>query len=164
MTIKAKNIRVEIGEIPKEKVNGIVYFESIEEMNNILSPKRLELINAVKMKNPESIYDLAKMLKRDQGNVTKDVNLLAKHGFLELEEVKDGERTKVKPTYEKGGIELMIKFGAGAFGIAKDFLENVSEEFKGEKLRKNKDYTQQQFKKTLKPIQKAARKFADKLD
>lgn len=163
MKIKAKNIRVEIGAIPEKKEEGIAYFESFGELNKILTPKRLELIDVIKLKNPESIYELAKLLKRDQGNVTKDVNILHQKGFLELTKNKEGERTKVQPTFDKGGIEFMIKLGAGAFGIAKDILEDISSEFKEDKLSENKMEIKNKIKKTSNSIADNIKKFADDL-
>ena len=161
MSIKTKNIRIEIGEIPEKKKEGVAYFESFDKMNKILTPKRLELMEVVKARKPDSIYELAKILKRDQGNVTKDVNILSKYGFLELDKTKEGERTKIKPTLESGGIELMIKFGAGAFGIAKEILEDVSKEFNGEKLIDNREYIRNKIKKTTDSIADNIKKFTD---
>lgn len=164
MSIQIKRIKVEVGAIPKKKNKDIIYFSSFEEMNKVLTSSRVEILNAIKEHNPESIYELAKILEKDQSNITKDVNLLEKYGFLEIEKKKKGERITSKPNFEGDSIEMVIKMGAGMFGMAKGALENISKEFKEDKLNKNKEYTRKQLRKALKPFKEVAQKIVDELD
>lgn len=164
MAIRAKKIKVEIGEIPKTKEKGVVYFASFEDMNKVLTSKRIEVLETIKEKNPESIYELAQILNKDQGNVTKDVKILEKNGFVEIQKQKTGERVSSKPFVEVDSIEMVVKLGAGFFGMTKDTLTKVSKEFKGEKLVENKKYTKKKFKQTLNPVKKASKKIYDALD
>ncbi len=164
MTLQAKQIRVEVGEIPKEKRDGVIYFKDFEEMNKILNAQRVKILETIKKEKPESIYQLAQMLSRDQGNVTKDVNLLHEYGFIEITKTSEGKRTKSVPEFEEEGIEMIIKFGAGMFGIAKDAFAEASEEFKDENLKKNQQYTKEKIAKTLKPLKNTVKKFAEEFD
>ncbi|MBR9691898.1 hypothetical protein GOV06_03865 [Candidatus Woesearchaeota archaeon] len=164
MAIKAKTIRVEVGEIPKKKKEGVIYFSNFEEMNKVLNSRRIELLEIIKREKPDSIYHLASLVNRDQGNVTKDVNLLNKHGFIEIIKVKEGNRTKSEPTLDSEGIEMIIKLGAGAFGLAKETFEQVSKEFKDDNLKQNTEQVKKKYKNLIKPLKKTVKKVAKKFD
>lgn len=167
MALRASTLRVEVGPIPAKKKKDTIYFATYEDMAKVLTPNRVELLETIKKKNPESIYELAKLVGRDQGNVTKDVNLLQKEGFIKIEKTKEG-REKAEPKVEEEGIEMLIKFGAGVFGIAKDAFEEVSQEFSDKNLEKNKKYIKENFKETyegaMKPIKGAVKKVAKEFD
>ena len=164
MGINAKNVRVEINTNPKKREKDVIYFENFEEMIKVLTPSRVELIEAIKKHHPKSIYQLAIILKRDQGNVTKDVNILKKYRFIEVNESKEGDRKKFEPKVESEAIEMIVKLGAGTFGIAKDIVEDISGEFKDQKLEENKKYAKQEYKKMVKPIKETVKKVAREFD
>lgn len=44
-----------------------VYFTSLEAARNLLTPRRLALLRAIRAQRPESIYSLAKIVGRDLG-------------------------------------------------------------------------------------------------
>jgi predicted transcriptional regulator len=168
MAIHATNLRVEVGPVPAQRRKGVIYFRSFEEMSKVLTPSRVELLEAIRRAQPESIYELAQTVKRDQGNVTKDVRLLERHGFVEIIRTKDGGRNKSAPRMEKEAIEMVIKLGAGAFGIAKETFEEVSGEFKGKKLEENTQYVRKKGKDAVEPVKKAVKdavkRVADEFD
>lgn len=164
MVIHAKNVRVEVGNIPKKRKEGVIYFSDFEEMNKVLNPRRMELLNIIKQRKPESIYELANMAERDQGNVTKDINILSKYGFVHIQKKKEGNRFKSEPIFESEGIEMIIKIGAGAFGFAKEAIEKVSDEFRDENLNKNKEFTKNTIRKGMRPMKNIAKKIAEELD
>ena len=164
MAIKAKNIRVEVGPIPKNKKPNVIYFSNYEDMNKVLNSGRIELLNIIKKEKPESIYQLATLANRDQGNVTKDINLLKKHGFIDIIKTKEGERVKSEPVIDSEGIEMVIKLGAGVFGLAKETFEQVSDEFKDKKLKENKEYVKGKYKGIAKPFKSAVKRVAKEFD
>ena len=164
MTLQARHIRVEVGEIPKKRKEGTIYFSSYEEMSKVLSPQRVAVLEAIRNENPESIYQLAQMLGRDQGNVTKDVQMLEQYGFIKVAKTKEGNRTRSEPKAEAEEIEMIIKLGAGLYGVAKDALEEVSSEFKGEKLEANKKEVKSKYRQTISPVRKTVRNIIRKLD
>ena len=61
-----------------------VYFTSIEAARNLLTPNRLALLRAVRSERPGSIYELAKMVRRDLKNVQDDLRLLETYGLVRL--------------------------------------------------------------------------------
>ncbi|MGV8162402.1 MAG: hypothetical protein ACP5N2_03680 [Candidatus Nanoarchaeia archaeon] len=148
--ITANKIRVEVGAKPSVKEEGVIYFSSFDEMQKVLNNKRIELLEAIKKHAPESIYELARIVKRDQGNVTKDVNILRKYGFIQIDKHKEGKRMKSSPRVEPDSIEMVIKLGAGMYGVAKESLELLSDEFKGEKLKANTKDLKTKINKTVK--------------
>ena len=92
------------GKTIKKKTS--VYFSNIKEMRTVLTEKRLELLKTVKDKKPSSIYDLAKMLKRDLKNVIQDVEYLKELGIIEVTETKDKKIPSVR--YDMIAFEVAI--------------------------------------------------------
>ena len=168
MVIKAKKIRVEVGPVPVKKQDGIIYFKDFQSMNEILTATRIELLETIREKQPESIYRLAELVGRDQGNVTRDVNILEQHGFVEVKRTKEGKRMKSEPQIGSETIEMVIRLGAGTFGMAREALDKVSEEFKEENIEKNKEYAQEKYrhaiKEAAKPIKRVVKDIAEEFD
>lgn len=75
---------------PKYKI----YFESNESFRKFMTLHKIELLSVIRAKQPDSIYELAKIVNRDFGSVLKDCHGLAGVGFIILEEVGDVRNTK----------------------------------------------------------------------
>lgn len=84
-----------------------LYFENLDAMRKVLTPKRLELLHTVKEKRPQSIYELARVMNRDLKNVTQDLAFLERLGLVELKKTKD-KRAKTTPSVEYDKILLEI--------------------------------------------------------
>ena len=86
-----------------------ISFESLKTMRKFITDERLRILKAIKKNKPESIYELAKLLKRDTKNVSDDVHYLSELGLIEIKKTKDG-RQKTKPVvdYEKILVEIMV--------------------------------------------------------
>src|SRR3989338_6003649 len=67
-------------------------FEGLALVRKILSNEKARLLHTIKKKSPGSIYELAKMLKRDFKSVSEDVKLLEKFGFIQMSAEKTGKR------------------------------------------------------------------------
>ena len=59
--------KIERGE--KVKKHEGISFDSIDAMRKVLTEERLRVLRAIKKEHPESIYELAKKLKRDIKNL-----------------------------------------------------------------------------------------------
>jgi predicted transcriptional regulator len=70
------------------------YVADAETARAIFTESRLKLIHVVKHKAPKSIYELAKIVKRDFKNVYDDVVFLTEIGILGITESKDGRKQK----------------------------------------------------------------------
>ncbi len=73
------------------------YIADAETARAIFTESRLRIIQSIKDKCPQSIYELAKLLKRDFKNVYDDVLFLAEVGILGIKESKTGRKQK-KPS------------------------------------------------------------------
>jgi len=51
-------------------------FEGLAALRNLLSNEKARTLQVIKHKNPKSIYDVAKILKRDFKSVSDDIKLL----------------------------------------------------------------------------------------
>ena len=86
-----------------------ISFENIEAMRKILSEERLRILRTVKKEQPKSIYELAKLLKRDIKNTFDDVQFLAKTGLIELKKTREGrEKTVPRVNYDRILLEIPV--------------------------------------------------------
>jgi len=74
-----------------------------------LTPKRLQLLRAIRHLKPKSIYELATHLKRTPENVNTDIRFLEGLGFIETHKVKD-VREKIIPevNFDRIAIEIAV--------------------------------------------------------
>jgi predicted transcriptional regulator len=91
------------------KPQSVISFESLKTMRKFITDERLRILKAIKKNKPESIYELAQLLKRDTKNVSDDVHYLSELGLIEIKKTKDG-RQKTKPVveYEKILVEIIV--------------------------------------------------------
>ena len=73
------------------------FFESLEAIRNVLTPKRLELWHIIRDKEPHSILELSKMAKRDFKSIHRDVSVLVAAGIVELREGKGSRGNTQQP-------------------------------------------------------------------
>lgn len=67
---------------------------SVESYQQFMSDQKYTILAAIHKYEPQSVYQLAKMLNRAQQNVARDCDLLAGHGLIKFYESKDGRKTK----------------------------------------------------------------------
>ena len=97
--------RVAHGELATQEPG--LYFESVEELRQILTEKRLELLLAVTRHRPASVHELAGLLRRDYKNVSTDVTLLERLGLVTLA-AKGGKGRAQAPTVPYDEIQVTI--------------------------------------------------------
>jgi predicted transcriptional regulator len=91
-----------------QKHKGI-YFENLDTMRKVLTEERLRILKTIKTKNPQSIYELAKLIGRDIKNTFNDVQFLAQVGLIELKKAKDGrEKTTPQVNYDQILLEIPV--------------------------------------------------------
>ena len=99
--------KLERGE--KVKKHQAIYFESLDVMRKVLTEERLKIVKAIRKNHPASIYELAKILRRDVKNTFDDVQFLAQAGLVELKRTKDiREKTTPKVDYDKIVLEISV--------------------------------------------------------
>lgn len=87
---------------------GEYNFSGISTLRQLLSDERARILHTIKIKNPHSIYSLAKILGRDFKSVRQDVKLLEKFGFLELETDRRGKREMLKPVLAVDSVVITV--------------------------------------------------------
>jgi predicted transcriptional regulator len=71
------------------------YFTSVEAARKVLTPKRLELLRAIRRRRPASVSQLARFVGRDFKNVHADIQALARYGLVSLTTNRADRRTTV---------------------------------------------------------------------
>jgi len=90
-----------------EEVPHVVNFEDRTRLRELLTDRRMELLEEVMEHPPESIRELASRLDRDVHDVHNDLYLLAEHDIVHFEE--DGRAKKPYVPYDTVRIE--VEFG-----------------------------------------------------
>src|SRR5581483_5487967 len=72
----------------------ILIWSSVEAYQQFMSDQKYTILAAIYKYQPQSVYQLAKILNRAQQNVARDCDLLEGHGFIKFEESEDGRKTK----------------------------------------------------------------------
>jgi predicted transcriptional regulator len=86
-----------------------ISFENTEAMRKVLSEERLRILKTIKREHPKSIYELAKLLRRDIKNTFDDVQFLAQIGLVELQKTSEGrEKTTPKVNYDRILLEIPV--------------------------------------------------------
>ena len=82
------------------------YVKSVEELYELLTPKRLELLISVLKyaDNPKNINEVSRKTKRKQESVSRDVALLTKHNLIE--KIRKGRNAFLKANYDTIEIKL----------------------------------------------------------
>jgi len=91
-----------------EDAQPTLNFGSYAELSRLLSPKNLELLEAIATRHPESIREAAELVDRDYKQVHTNLSELADLGVIELE--GDGAGHPKMPTLAYDGIEIDIPF------------------------------------------------------
>jgi predicted transcriptional regulator len=73
-----------------------VHFTSPEAAHNCPTKERRTLLQAIRTKYHQSIYELAKAVDRNLKNVQPDVRLLERYGLVRLAEKRRGQKSKVR--------------------------------------------------------------------
>ena len=108
-----KKIREELKDIDKGKAKKLgedsISFQSLDQLRKFLTPKRLELLRAIRHKKPRSIYELAKLVGRTSENVNTDIKFLEQLGFVEITKVKEVRKKSVpEVSYDKMTLEITV--------------------------------------------------------
>ncbi|MEO5355987.1 MAG: ArsR family transcriptional regulator [Nitrospirae bacterium YQR-1] len=104
---EVKEVVRKIEQNEKIKKHEEISFDDIDTLRKILTDGRIKVLKGIKKNNPQSIYELAKILDRDTKNTFDDVKFLAEMGLIELKKTKDG-REKTTPTVSYDNILVEI--------------------------------------------------------
>lgn len=71
--------------------------DSMDAMLKLMSKSRFDVFAAIMERKPRSLYELAKVLNKDAGNVLRDAKVLESLGLIKLVTTKDGDRERLRP-------------------------------------------------------------------
>jgi len=90
----------------------VLNFESYTELSRLLSPKNLELLEAISDHGPESIREAAELVDRDYKQVHRNLTELESIGVIQFEGSGSGQAKKPLLTYD--GLEIDIPFAGSS--------------------------------------------------
>ena len=94
----SKRITAHVGSMDEH-----ITFVTLESLVSVMSPKRLELLRALRASGPSSIRALATLLERDYKSVHSDVTLLADAGLI-----RRGKDGAISAPWDKVQAELQL--------------------------------------------------------
>ena len=83
-------------------------FSGVSSLRKLLSNEKARLLYVIKTKQPNSIYELAKLLGRDFKAVRQDIRLLNQFGIIELITATKGKRDRLKPILAIDQLKITI--------------------------------------------------------
>ena len=112
-----KKLRIKIGASPLEDMKGLfkdmersepgthtIYIKSPEDLYEMLSPKRMELLRHIIANQKEPVKNVSKELRRKQEAISRDASILERHGILK--KICAGRETLLKSEFSKIEISL----------------------------------------------------------
>jgi len=83
---------------------GDVFVLPLEKAKDVLTPNRRELLNTLAGESVDSVSDLARKVGRDTGNVSRDLDLLAKYDLIEYQTEGADKGTPKRPVLSHDAI------------------------------------------------------------
>lgn len=110
--IKIGEMKKELREIfkhPEKAETGshTIYLKTPEELYELLTPKRIELLRFALQNKEKPITKISKALKRKQETISRDASILEKYSLIK--KTMDGQKTYIKPLYETLEISLALE-------------------------------------------------------
>jgi predicted transcriptional regulator len=85
-----------------------IYFSDARAISRVLTPRRLEMLKAIRDHRPESIRALAGLVERDIKNVAEDLALLTSLGLVDVAKGRSGRRSVPRVEYETLALEVHL--------------------------------------------------------
>lgn len=92
-----------------EKREDRLIFRNAETLRSFLTSERLRLLSLIKHERPASVYELAKLAKRDRKSVITDLEILEGLGLVSMESVKGEGRARSVPHVGYERIEIGVE-------------------------------------------------------
>jgi len=116
---RVRNIDLEVGEgtfttfFRKFGITGAekagINFKDVSALRQLLSNEKARILYVIQRKKPSSIYELAKILRRDFKSVRKDVELLKNFDMISFIKEGKGKRQRLRPVLNLDVLNIKIK-------------------------------------------------------
>ncbi|MEK6790539.1 MAG: winged helix DNA-binding protein [Deltaproteobacteria bacterium] len=105
----AKDVMKKVEKGEKVKMEKGLYFESIEGIRKALTTKRLELLHVIRERQPKSLQELSRLVKRDMKSIVTDINILESLDLVDMRRKKTGKReTTPKVDYDRIDLQIAV--------------------------------------------------------
>lgn len=101
----------------KIQPKNIVYFDNWTSFRGFMSLQKLEILTMISCVEPNSIYELTRLLDRSLAAVQKDCEALEQVGFISLEKKKTG-RGQVVPRLKFDYDKIVVKLPAHPYELS----------------------------------------------
>lgn len=101
--------RLSEGEEPR--TGPTLSLSSYEDLQRVLSPRNIELLESIREREPGSIRELARLVERDVSRVHDNVTELDRLGIIDL--VEDGQARRPVMEYDRIEVDIPIATGSG---------------------------------------------------
>ena len=91
------------------RLRGTKKQSDISILRQLFSNEKARLLHVCKTKQPNSIYELAKLLGRDFKAVRYDIRILEQFGFIELVSSHKDGRERLRPIVDTDEVIINIK-------------------------------------------------------
>ena len=81
-----------------------IYFTSLQEFQSCMTEQKYIILAAIYHSQPQSVYQLAKIVQRDVPNVKRDCDMLEQLGFIvqtHTDEGRKGKQPRLKFPYDR---------------------------------------------------------------
>ncbi len=125
ITIKLQRKRLDVlfGKFKIKGASAKFRFEGLAKVRKLLADEKLRILQTIKQKQPDSLYQLAKLLDRDLKSVRSDIEILKNTGFIKL--VKSAQKTKDQ---KQRSIRSRIRLRTRIRGTAGKFKRRLKRE------------------------------------
>jgi predicted transcriptional regulator len=89
---QARTIEIASGRYKSHKNEPKIWFSSIKSLSEVLNENNMRLLKIISEQKPESIKELAVIVNRKPGNLSRTLNTMARYGIIELE--RNGKSSK----------------------------------------------------------------------
>jgi len=83
----------------KKMPSKMIFAENYDIINKVLSPKRLELIKTINDNEHISVNELAKLLKRKQEAISRDIKILKQMRIINVKRVGNKKISHIEKYY-----------------------------------------------------------------
>jgi predicted transcriptional regulator len=84
-------------------------FSGIASLRQLLTDEKARILHTIKYEKPNSIYQLAKLLKRNFKSVNDDLKVLERFGLVSFVEEKTKKRVRHRPEIAADSINISLK-------------------------------------------------------
>ncbi len=92
--VRKRTIDIAAGRIKSKDTDPKIWVTSMESVGRLLNADNLSMIDTIREKHPATISDLAKLMKREQSNVSRTLKRMAEFHIVEFDEAH-GKKTPI---------------------------------------------------------------------